>query len=289
MTGHDSTGDASTGNVSTGIVDVHAHLLSAEALSARAQWAQPAGGPVEVVDQLQRMDAVGVERAFLVAARIGQRGLPGSWELAPEVVARVVASHPDRFSGLYGINPFDGVKGVAELDRFVTDHGFVGAQVYPHWFGKAPDDASYYPFYAKCWQLGVPVQVHVGTVALRTPEQRLVSVSRPNGLDGVACDMPDLSIVATHGAWPWADEMVSVADKHGNVTVVLNRRPPMGWGPAITRYARSWGKHKVMFAGDTTHRTYSDALTEIDELLGTDASGQGRSMFTEGNARQVYL
>ena len=278
MTGHDVGG----------FWDVHAHLLSAEALSARPPWAQRAGGAVELVDQLQDMDAAGVERSFLIAPKVGRRGLPGSWELDPAVVVRAVAAHPDRFSGLYGINPFDGVAGVAELDRLVTDHGFVGAQVYPHWFGKAPDDASYYPFYAKCRQLGVPVQVHVGTLTLRVPDQRLVSVSRPNCLDTIACDMPDLSIVATHGAWPWESELVSVADKHGNVNVAVNRRPPMGWGPAIQRYARSWGKHKVMFASDNAHGSYLDALSSTDELLGAGVSDVARTMLMHGNARQVY-
>lgn len=257
-----------------GGIDVHAHLLTAEALAARPRWAQPAGGPVEVDEQLRRMDAAGIERALLIAPKIGRRGLPGSWELDPAVVSAVVAAHPDRFGGLYGINPYDGVNGAVELERLVAEHGFVGAQLYPHWFARPADDPYFYPFYAKCRQLGIPVQIHVGTISLRTPEQRLVSVARPNQLDRIACDMPDLKIVATHGAWPWAEELVAVVDKHGNVSAALNRRPPGGWGDAVRRYAGSWGRGKVLFGGDAAHVGYGDIGSRIADLTSRPDSRQ---------------
>lgn len=273
-----------TGNESR-VVDAHAHLLTAQALAARPAWAQPAGGPVEISEHLAKMDAAGIERAFLVAPKVGRRGLPGSWELDATVVAAAVAAHPDRFSGLYGINPYDGVAGTVELETMVLEHGFVGAQLYPHWFERSPSDPYFYPFYAKCRQLGVPVQIHVGAVNIRTPEQRLVSVSRPNHLDHIACDMPDLQIVGTHGAWPWAEELISVADKHANVSVLLNRRPPGGWGVPIQRYANSWGRHKVLYGTDATHSGYSETDSKVRELVNTEVAANA---YLSENARSLY-
>lgn len=269
-------------------VDAHAHLLTAEALAARDAWARHPAGPVTVDDQLRAMDAAGVERALLIAPKVGRVGLPGSWRLDPALVAAAVAAHPDRLGGIVGIDPYDGMSGVAELERYVVEHGFVGAQIYPHWFGRAPDHASYYPFYAKCRQLGVPVQVHVGPVVLRIPErQRLRSVSRPNTLDQVACDMPDLSIVATHGGWPWADELVALADKHGNVSVLLSRRPLLGWSEAIRNFARSWGAGKVMLGADVPRRSYADLPGLVTELV-EDPSPEVRALLLGGTARRVY-
>jgi len=233
------------------------------------------------------MDAADIERALLIAPKVGRVGLPGSWRLDPAVVAAAVAAYPDRFSGILGVDPFDGMAGIRELEACVLEFGFVGAQVYPHWFGRGPGDASYYPFYAKCRQLGIPIQVHVGTPELRAPEQRLVTVSRPNSLDQVACDMPDLELVATHGAWPHSAELVALADKHHNVSVLLSREPLLGWDPAIRGFCRSWGKQKVLLGADFPHRSYANFLALVD-LLVDDATAEVRTLLLGGNARRLY-
>ena len=76
---------------------------------------------------LALMDAAGIERSFLIATKTGRLGLPGSWHLPYEIVADAVRAHPDRFSGLAGIDPTEGMKGVRELERAVKELGFIGA------------------------------------------------------------------------------------------------------------------------------------------------------------------
>ena len=56
-----------------------------------------------------------------------------------------------------------------ELERAVRDLGFIGAHFYPHWFELAPDHARWYPFYAKCVELDIPVQMQVGQSMIYTP------------------------------------------------------------------------------------------------------------------------
>jgi len=97
---------------------------------------------------LAMMDEAGIGRAFLVAAKIGQLGLTGSWHLDPAQVADLVQWRPERFSGMLGLDPTQGMAGVRELRRWVRDGGFLGAHGYPHWFELAPDHAKWYPFYA---------------------------------------------------------------------------------------------------------------------------------------------
>jgi predicted TIM-barrel fold metal-dependent hydrolase len=82
------------------------------------------------------------------------------------------------------------LAGVRALERAVRDDGFVGAHFYPHWFELAPDHARWYPFYAKCCELDVPIQLQVGQSLNYTAEQRLPSVGLPITLDAVACDLP---------------------------------------------------------------------------------------------------
>ena len=54
------------------------------------------------------------------------------------------------------------MQGLRDLESAVQDHGFVGAHLYPHWFGLAPDHAKYYPYYAKCCELDIPIMMQVG-------------------------------------------------------------------------------------------------------------------------------
>ena len=163
-------------------------------------WERSFSGAPEL---LEKMDEVGIERA-LVPAITGR-----AWEVSCEYVRGLVETSPSRLYGTAGIDPSDITKGVQKLDRAVRELGFVGAHSFPHWFGLAPDDRAYYPFYAKCVELDVPVQVHVGSSYY--PSMR--DVGRPETIDAVAVDFPDLRLVAIHTGYPWERELVSVAWK----------------------------------------------------------------------------
>ena len=54
------------------------------------------------------------------------------------------------------------MAGLQKLERGIRDYGFVGVHMYPHWFELAPDHARYYPIYAKCCELDVPIMLQVG-------------------------------------------------------------------------------------------------------------------------------
>ena len=111
---------------------------------------------------LDRMDRAGIEKAFLIATRAGPRGHPSSYRIPYELVAETIAQAPGRLYGLAGIDPNEGMAGVRDLEMAVRDLGFIGAHFYPHWFELAPDHAKVYPFYAKCVELGVPIQMQIG-------------------------------------------------------------------------------------------------------------------------------
>ena len=105
---------------------------------------------VPIAAYIAKMDRAGIDRSLLIAVRAGDLNVRGSFEIPYARVAEICAAHPDRFSGLAGIDPFRGMQGLRDLQSAVQDHGFVGAHLYPHWFGLAPDHAKYYPYYAKC-------------------------------------------------------------------------------------------------------------------------------------------
>ena len=112
------------------------------------------------------------------------------------------------------------------LEHAVTELGFIGAHLYPHWFELPANHAKYYPFYAKCIELDVPVQMQVGQSLIYSKQQRCRSVGRPIYLDDIACDLPELKLIGSHVGIPWHDEMIAMAWKHDNVYICTDAHSP---------------------------------------------------------------
>jgi predicted TIM-barrel fold metal-dependent hydrolase len=221
---------------------------------------------LDLPEMLALMDRAGIERSLLVATKTGQLGLPGSWHLPYDIVARAVQQYPDRFSALAGLDPTEGMAGVRALERAVRDDGFVGAHFYPHWFELAPDHARWYPFYAKCVELDVPVQLQVGQSLVYDPARRLRSVGRPISLDNVACDFPELKLVGIHVGIPWTDEMIAMAWKHPNIYIGCDAHSPRYWPAAFVQYINSYGQNKVLFGTDYPVLDFERTRAEIEAL-----------------------
>ena len=217
-------------------------------------------------EMLCRMDAAGIERSFLIAAKNGPRQHKASYHIPYEMVAEAVNRHPDRFFGLAGLDPTEGMEGVRLLEKGVKEYGFIGAHFYPHWFELAPDHARWYPFYAKCVELDVPIQLQVGQSMLYDPNHRLRSVGRPIALDAVACDFPELKIIGIHVGIPWTDEMIAMAWKHPNVYIGCDAHSPKYWPASFVNFIDTFGQDKVIFGTDFPVLDFERTRTEIEAL-----------------------
>ena len=276
-------------------IDAVVNIWTPEALSHRPDWkdsffagkvkSQTPMPGMTLEQMLARMEAAGIERAFLVAARAGRLGLPGSYHMPYEVIARACERHPGRFYGLAGIDPTQGMAGVRALEDAVHNMGFIAAHAYPHWFEQPPDHARWYPFYAKCCELGVPLLTQVGQSLIYAPEQPLRSVGRPITLDAVACDFPELKLVGIHVGIPWADEMIAMAWKHENVFIGADAHSPKYWPASFVRYLNSYGRHKVLFGTDFPVLDFARTRAEIDEL---GLKPEVRRLFLRENALRVF-
>ena len=234
---------------------------------------------------LRRMDDAGIEKAFLIAAKIGRLGLPAAYHIPYDLVVGAVKSHPDRFYGLAGIDPYEGMTGVRELERAVTELGFIGAHVYPHWFELAPDHAKYYPFYTKCVELDVPSQMQVGQSLVYSPTNPTRSVGRPITLDSVACDFPELKIIGIHIGIPWHEEMIAMAWKHPNVYIGSDAHAPKHWPEPFVNYLNSYGQDKVIFGTDFPVIDFQRAM---DEIAALSLKPEVLEKFLRRNAEKIY-
>lgn len=207
-------------------------------------------GGVSMDDYLALMDEAGIERSLLIAVRAGDRAMKGSFELPYKTVASWCRQHPDRFSGVAGIDPYRGVEGLKELDHAVNELGFVGAHLYPHWFKLAPDQPLYYPYYSRCVELDIPIMMQVGQNLIYQQDVRLPSVAKPILLDQIAIDFPELKLLGIHIGVPWTDEMIAMAWKHKNVFIGVDAYAPKHLPASLLHYMNSYGKTKVLFGTD---------------------------------------
>jgi predicted TIM-barrel fold metal-dependent hydrolase len=223
-------------------------------------------GGVTMPQYLKRMDRAGIERSLLIAVRAGDLNVRGSFELPYERVHEICERYPDRFSGLAGVDPFRGMQGLRDLEYSVKKLGFVGAHLYPHWFGLPPDHAKYYPYYAKCCELDIPIMMQIGHNLVYSRERRLPSVGRPICLDQVAIDFPELKLIGIHIGVPWTEEAISMAWKHENIYLAGDAYAPKHWPKSFVHYANTYGSHKVLFGTDWPVIDPERAVKEVDAL-----------------------
>lgn len=217
-------------------------------------------------DYISMMDRCGIERSLLIAQRSGDMRIKGSAHMPTDYIASLIEAHPNRFSGMIGVDPSKIMESLAEVEHAVRDLGFVGAHLYPHWFDEAPDAAKYYPFYAKCCELDVPIQMQVGHCLVYNPHRRLPSVGHPICLDRIAMDFPDLKLIGIHIGYPWYEEMISVAWKHANVYIGLDAYAPKYWPEATRHYMNSFGQDKVIFGTDWPVVDPERAMSDIAHM-----------------------
>ena len=276
-------------------IDAVVNIWTEEALSGRPDRTEFYRGKVKV-DQgtfegisldrmLLRMDEAGIERAMLIAAKVGQLGHPACYHVPHALVVDAVQAHPDRFYGLAGVDPTEGMTGVRELEHLVREYGFIGAHSYPHWFELAPDHARYYPFYAKCVELDVPIQLQVGQSLVYDRRYPRRSVGRPITLDAVACDFPELKLIGIHIGIPWTEEMIAMAWKHQNVFIGSDAHSPKYWPQSFIHYINTYGQDKVLFGTDFPVLDFGRTMKEIEEL---GLRPEPLRKFLRDNALRIY-
>lgn len=109
-------------------------------------------------------------RASAMAHHIGDEAVSSAWTRAcNDLIARVIGLYPEVFIGVCQLPQSPGVpiaNSIAELERCVTELGFVGCNLNPdpsggHFSAPPLTDRSWYPFYEKMVELDVPAMVHV--------------------------------------------------------------------------------------------------------------------------------
>jgi len=222
------------------IIDCHGHYTTApsghqafrEAQLARLEDPSlPPPAPADISDdaicesieqnQLKLLRERGADltifspRASAMAHHIGDTTTSVQWARANnDLIRRVVDLYPDHFVGSAQLpqvadESLDG--SVAELDRAVTELGFVGCNLSPdpsggHWTSPPLTDRYWYPLYEKLVALDVPAMIHVsascnpcfhatGAHYINADTTAFMQLLQGN----LFADFPDLRLIIPHG------------------------------------------------------------------------------------------
>jgi predicted TIM-barrel fold metal-dependent hydrolase len=187
--------------------------------------------PVAVT--LDQMDTHGIER-----------GLIGCED---EVSQRALRQHPTRFIASTSADANDILGTVRKIRRLKDEFDIRAVGTFPA--GCTPqipiDDAKWYPVYATCAELGIPVFICAGIPGPRLPSM----CQHVEMLDIVCYDFPDLTIVTRHGCQPWTELMVKLMLKWPNLHYSTSAFAPKHYDQRIIDYANTRGADRVIYAG----------------------------------------
>ncbi|MCA9680278.1 MAG: amidohydrolase family protein [Kofleriaceae bacterium] len=182
-----------------------------------------------------QLDRHGIARAMV--------GLDGS----PTPNLEAVRRYPDRFFGSYQANPNRGMDEVRTIARLHRELGIKAVTAFPS--GLCPqvplDDKKWFPIYAKCVELDLPVCCCVGVPGPRLP----MAPQKVELIDEVCWFFPELKFVMRHGAEPWTDLAVKLMLKYPNLSYSTSAFAPRHYPRAIVDFANTRGADQVLYAG----------------------------------------
>jgi predicted TIM-barrel fold metal-dependent hydrolase len=177
---------------------------------ARSAW-------LESMDALfEEMDATGVRYGVVMGrASAGQLGGVGN-----EAITRAAERWPERFVGFLGIDLENIKSSLAEARELATQPGIRGISIEPgsSTTPRLADDKALTPIYEACIEMGLPVSISLSGLLSALAGHDLTWCS-PIPVQRAAMRFPELKIIVSHAAWPWAEQMVVIALTCPNIYV----------------------------------------------------------------------
>jgi len=223
-------------------------------------------------EMLELMDRLGVEKSILSV----RAETP-----SPQVMA-FADKHPDRFALGVSVDPRRGMPALRELSALVRAHPVVLARTVPFMINTPPDDKAFYPLYAKCIELALPVSVNTGIPGPPAPAR----CQDPILLDEVCLFFPELVLVMAHGADPWWQVAIRLMIKYKNLYLMTSAYAPKYFPEELIHYMNTRGQDKILFASDHPVLGMDRCIAEAQEL---DLREGVLDKFLYQNAARVFF
>jgi 4-oxalmesaconate hydratase len=259
-------------------------------------------------------------RASAMAPHVGDEDVSKAWARANnDLIARCVALYPESFAGVCMLpqNPKADMAGsIAELDRCVTELGFIGCNLNPdpgggHFTSPPLTDRFWYPFYEKMVALDVPAMIHVSgscnpglhaTGAYYIAADTIAFMQLIEG--NLFADFPTLRFIIPHGGgavpYHWGRyrglaDMLKQPSLDGHVMNNVWFDTCVYHQPGIDLLAEVIDTKNILFGSEMvgavrgidaeTGQYFDDTKRYVDAL---DISADQKHAIFEGNARRVF-
>ena len=191
-------------------------------------------------------------------------------------------AYPKKFVGFWGIDPHKKRAALEEMEHVVKDFKMKGIAIDPYLAHIPASEARYYPIYTRCVDLNIPV-----FITMAPPPQvpgAILEYADPRDVDKVARDFPELTIIMSHGAYPFVNEAIFTCMRNANVYMDISEyeRAPM-----IDVYVRAMNdliSDKVVFASAHPFIELRDALEAYSAFEFKDGV---REKIMYGNAKRI--
>ncbi|HRX94283.1 MAG TPA: amidohydrolase family protein [Chitinophagaceae bacterium] len=207
-----------------------------------------------------------------------------------DYVANILANYPGQFLGFAGYNPHKGTRSLKTVRKALESQGYKAVVISPYNHGVFADDRKYYPLYAMCEEMDVPIWIHSSVNYLTNTS---IYYGHPSHLEAPLIDFPGLKIIAGHGGWPWGNEIVTMLIKYDNLyadTSATRPRyvasPNTGWDMFFA-YMNNLLQNKIIFSSDwlSMGEPIEAILKEIDEWPLKD---KVKEKFLWRNANRIF-
>ena len=178
-------------------------------------------------------------------------------------IAGLVSRHPELI-GAGSVDPdrLGAASAVVEAERAVKTLGLKAINVEPG-FGLPPrhfDDPVLLPLYEALQAWRTPVFLMTGPT---TPD---LAYNNPETIGRVARAFPRLQIVVHHGAWPRVTEIIGVAFRYANVTLVPDMYIFQPGGALYVEAANGALSDQVAFGSSYPFRAMAQSIEEYGRL-----------------------
>lgn len=207
---------------------------------------------VEADEIVALMDQAGIEKAIL-------RFMSSD----PDPALAMVKRYPERFACSVSVDPHLAMGEIRKLGDLVREYPFIKAvHMAAVSIQKPYNDKVYYPVYAKCVELDLPIMANIGIPAPRAPG----ACQNPIYLDEVCWFFPELKVVMTQGGEPWQFTCVKLMLKWPNLYYMTSAFVPSHYPQEIVHYMNTRGADKVMFATGYPDLSFDRCMSELKDL-----------------------
>lgn len=169
-----------------------------------------------------------------------------------EDISELIARYPNRFIGFVGLDAADINNALEDIDRYIVNGPYLGANLEPTNQGKLMSDESLFPIYEKLEKIGAPMTILQAAAVIS------INAVSAKHIEVLAKTFPKLKICLAHGIWPGFRDVAGILFSYPNIYV-----SPDGYLMGLPGYqdyiqaANTVAPHQILFGSCYPIHAYS--------------------------------